>query len=118
MAIFARSRAACDALASRLMDASIRVHRLADDKTAAAGAVAVGTMHRAKGLEFKAVLIVGCARDYLPSAAMLRTLTDPQDREDAIERERRLLYVAMTRARDELAISWYGEASPFLDALR
>jgi superfamily I DNA/RNA helicase len=34
-----------------------------------------------------------------------------------IEQERRLLYVAMTRARDELAVSWSGEPSPFLSGL-
>ena len=36
---------------------------------------------------------------------------------DAEDRERRLLYVAMTRARDELAISWVGTPSPFLTGL-
>gem|GEM_PF-6346051 len=33
------------------------------------------------------------------------------------EQERRLLYVGMTRARDELLISWTGQPSPFLDSL-
>ena len=118
IAIFTRSRSASSAITERLKDARIRVHNLADEDDTAAGAVAVGTMHRAKGLEFKAVLVLGCGREILPSAVMLRTLADPQDREDAIERERRLFYVAMTRARDELAITWHGPPSPFLDALR
>jgi len=49
---------------------------------------------------------------------MLANIDDPQDRDDALERDRRLLYVAMTRARDELTVSWAGEASPFLDVLQ
>ncbi len=118
IALFARSRGASTSIVTSLKDASIRAHRLADGEAVASGAVAVGTMHRAKGLEFKAVLVFGCTSDALPSAGMLRAFVDPQDREDAIERERRLLYVAMTRARDELVLSWHGEPSPFLECLR
>ena len=74
------------------------------------------TMHRAKGLEFRKVLLFDVSRSAIP-----RPLRDQQysdaDRDDALLRERSLLYVAATRARDQLAISWSGEASPLITAL-
>jgi len=87
---------------------------LSRDSSLTQPGVRVGSMHRAKGLEFKAVLVAGASASHLPHPAALRGVEDPQDREDVIEQERRLLYVAMTRARDELAVSWSGRASDLL----
>lgn len=64
-------------------------------------AVKVGTVKRAKGLEFKQVLVPGAAREWLDPDAAPR---DPADLE-RWELSRRELYVAMTRARDGL---WVG----------
>jgi DNA helicase-2/ATP-dependent DNA helicase PcrA len=52
-------------------------------------------MHAAKGLEFPVVFIAGCEDGLVPSVAA-------EDREE----ERRLLYMAMTRARQRLFLSW------------
>lgn len=114
IAVFGRTRKLADQIAQRLQTASLAVQRLSDDKSSPDGCVNVGTMHRAKGLEFKAVLLVGCNDWQLPNRGVIRSATDPQDRDEAIERERRLLYVAMTRARDELVVTWRGKPSPFL----
>jgi hypothetical protein len=71
------------------------------------------TMHRAKGTEFSKVLLFGINEGAIP-----RKLSDEDYAEDAKAdaqlRERSLLYVAATRARDELALSWSGQASPLL----
>lgn len=65
------------------------------------------TIHMAKGLEFDKVFIIGATEGILPHQRSLYS-------EDEIEEERRLMYVAMTRARKELFISFYGMASRFL----
>ncbi len=68
------------------------------------GTLKLVTIHSAKGLEFKVVFIVG----------MSTSQNNGDMSEDALEREQRLLYVAMTRARDMLYISYCGEPSKFV----
>ncbi len=65
------------------------------------------TIHLAKGLEFDRVFLVGAAEGLLPHQRSLKSLEE-------VEEERRLMYVAMTRAKKELVISFYGLASRFL----
>lgn len=79
--------------------------------------VSVSTMHRAKGLEYRAVAVVGLNDAALPSAQRLAELTDPGDQEDFIAHERHLLYVAATRAREWLLLTYSGEGSRFLTPL-
>lgn len=79
--------------------------------------VALGTMHLAKGLEFRAVAIMACDDDVIPSQARLATAGDPSEHEEIFATERHLLYVAMTRARDALLITAQEPASDFLEDL-
>ncbi|MGH9092597.1 MAG: 3'-5' exonuclease, partial [Acidimicrobiales bacterium] len=65
-------------------------------------AVVLSTFHRAKGLQWPAVFVVGLSDGLVPIASA-RT-------EAALEEERRLLYVALTRAEDELACTWTAHA--------
>jgi len=73
----------------------------------------VMTMHRAKGMEFAKVILVGASASNLPRNYIIDALPEG-DREDALQRERSLLYVAATRARDELVVVWVGEPSELL----
>ncbi|MFA3874516.1 UvrD-helicase domain-containing protein [Streptomyces sp. MMCC 100] len=81
--------------------------------------VNVGTMYRFKGLEYRCMIIAGVAEGLVP-----RTSVDAWEHTDALrhrrelQRARSLLFVAATRARDALAISWNGEPSRFLKPLR
>jgi hypothetical protein len=117
LAVFARTNREVKSIQRALTSAGLPVHLLADEDGGESAAIAVGTMHRAKGLEFKAVLVAACTDTLVPFHLHLSKMTDPQDREHAVDNERRLLYVAMTRARDELRITWSRKPSPFLAPL-
>jgi len=79
-----------------------------------ASGIRLGSMHRAKGLEFKSVFAVEVSEAELPSPAVLDACGDPADREQTLANEKRLLYVALTRARDEVFVTWTGAPSLFL----
>ncbi|WP_309315488.1 UvrD-helicase domain-containing protein [Actinomyces oris] len=115
IAILVRDRYQRDAVVNGLAQHGIEV-RAVDREAAGRGRPVVMTMHRAKGLEFRKVLLFDVSINAIP-----RSLRDQQysdaDGDDALLRERSLLYVAATRARDQLAISWSGEASPLITAL-
>lgn len=80
--------------------------------------VSIGTMHLAKGLEFRAVAVMACDEDVLPLQDRLAGASDESELKEAFETERHLLYVACTRARDRLLISAVEPASEFLEDLR
>lgn len=67
--------------------------------------IIIGTMHYAKGLEFRAVVVMACDEDVLPLATRLATASDSNEREEVLDTERHLLYVACTRARDRLLVT-------------
>lgn len=77
------------------------------------GAPVVMTMHRAKGTEFARVLLFGVSRGSMPIPLRDYDFSD-NDQADALLRERSLLYVAASRARDELAVSWSGKQSELM----
>ena len=64
--------------------------------------VTLASLHAAKGLEWDAVFLVGLADNTLPISHALAHGPDSE----AVEEERRLLYVGITRAREHLALSW------------
>jgi DNA helicase-2/ATP-dependent DNA helicase PcrA len=66
--------------------------------------VTLASLHAAKGLEWDVVFLAGCSDGYLPIAMA--------DTPEAIEEERRLTYVGVTRARRELRLSWAGARTP------
>lgn len=80
-------------------------------------AMSVGTMHSAKGLEVRAVVVMACDDDVLPDQERIEALVDEADLEEVYNTERHLLYVACTRARDELIVTGVDPASEFLDDL-
>ncbi len=74
----------------------------------AGDAVEMMTIHRAKGLEWPHVFVVGFAFGMLPHHRSLRWLDDDKTQllSDSLEEERRLAYVALTRAKDRVYLSW------------
>lgn len=68
------------------------------------------TMHMSKGLEYTRVYLPDIRKGAIPNRKALSP--------EAVEEERRLFYVAMTRAKEYLEILYYGEPSPFIGKLK
>lgn len=81
------------------------------------GYIALSTMHLAKGLEFKCVVVMACDDEVLPLKQRTEGVGDEVNLEDIQNTERNLLYVACTRARDYLLVTGTDPASEFLDDL-
>lgn len=79
------------------------------------GRVAVATMHLAKGLEFRAVVVMACDDEIVPLQSRIETIADETDLDEVYATERHLLYVACTRARDHLLVTSGEVPSEFLD---
>lgn len=78
-------------------------------------AVQVNTMHWMKGMEFRCVAVVGVeAGSVPPPTAVTPEAEDPAAHNQDTQRERCLLFVACTRARDSLYVSYSGIPSEFL----
>jgi len=77
------------------------------------GRMSIGTMHLAKGLEFKVVVVMACDDDVLPLQERIETVADETELDEVYETERHLLYVACTRARERLLVSGVRPASEF-----
>ena len=105
-----RARAAVEA-------AGLSVFKLDAFSDAAPGLVAIGTMHVAKGLEFRSVVVAACDEEVLPLQSRIENVADEADLEDVYDTERQLLYVACTRARDHLLVTGVEPASEFLEDL-
>jgi len=79
------------------------------------GRISIGTMHLAKGLEFKAVAVIACDDDILPLQERVETVADEVELDEVYETERHLFYVACTRARDRLIVTGVEPASEFFE---
>ena len=79
--------------------------------------VCVSSMHFAKGLEFRSVIVMACDDEVIPSMPRIEQVADEADLEEIYNTERHLLYVACTRARDSLLVTGVEPASEFLDDL-
>ena len=80
--------------------------------------VYMSTMHGAKGMEFRFVFIVGCEQGQVPAQAPIGMASDEMEKKAALQREKNLLYVSMTRAREQLYVTWTGWPSEFLGIAR
>lgn len=75
------------------------------------------TMHLAKGLEFRTVVVLACDQDVVPLKERIEALGDQSDLNEVYTSERNLLYVACTRARDHLLLTGVNPGSEFLEDL-
>lgn len=102
----ARARAAVRAAGHTQMELSERLEQ-------PQGRIAIGTMHLAKGLEYKAIAVMACDDNVLPLQERIETVADESELDEVHDTERNLFYVACTRARDRLLVSGVQPASEF-----
>ncbi|RCK28750.1 DNA helicase [Thalassospira xiamenensis] len=111
--IFVRSNGQLARARQAVKEAGHQQMELSERFEAAKGRIAIGSMHLAKGLEFKAVAVMACDDDVLPLQSRIETIADIPELDDVYETERHLFYVACTRARDYLLVSGVEPASEF-----
>ncbi len=115
--VVARTQKLLNAYKERLTGKKYRVSVIARNKADdATSGLKLATMHRVKGLEFKAVFIAGANEGVLPLKPRDAS-DDPAEVKLQALTERSLFYVAASRARDALFVSAHGEAGAFLKAL-
>lgn len=113
IAVLARRTAEQDRVRIALQESGVAVELLQKEGAGNPAAVKIASMHRAKGTEFSRVIVVGAEAGVVP----LDWVFENQPESDAsvlLGRERSLFYVACSRARDELIVTWSGVPSPFL----
>lgn len=116
--LFVRSPNELDRAVAAVKEAKTPYKVLDEAVETISGQVAVSTMHLAKGLEFKAVAIMACDDEVIPFQERIETVTDDSDLEEVYNTERHLLYVACTRARDQLLVTSVEPSSEFLEDLK
>ncbi len=115
--VFVRTQAQLDRAKAAARVAGCRFVTLKDRAEEVTGQVVIGTMHLAKGQEFKAVAVMACDDEVLPLQERIETAAEESELEEIFETERHLLYVAVTRARDRVAVTGLEPGSEFVPDL-
>ncbi|MBS0412801.1 MAG: DEAD/DEAH box helicase [Proteobacteria bacterium] len=116
--VFVRSEAQLERAQAAVAAAGVPYKVLDEHAETTGGHVSIATMHLAKGLEFRAVVVMACDDEIIPLQERIETVGDDADLHEVYETERHLLYVACTRARDQLLVAGVEPASEFLDDFR
>jgi len=116
--VFVRSKNELDRAKQAAEAAALPYKVLDENVETTTGYASISTMHLAKGLEFRAVVVMACDDEVIPSQERIETVADDADLEEVYNTERHLLYVACTRARDHLLVTSVDPRSEFLDDLR
>lgn len=116
--VFVRSEAELDRARAAVKSTGLPFKILDEHVETTSSYLSISTMHLAKGLEFRAVVVMACDDEILPLQERIETVGDDADLQEVYDTERHLLYVACTRARDHLLVTSVKPASEFLDDLR
>ena len=116
--LFVRSETQLPRARAAAERAGLPNHELDELVDTDADEVAIGTMHLAKGLEFRAVVVMACDDEVVPLQQRIDGVADEADLREVYDTERQLLYVACTRARDRLLVTCTQPGSEFLGDLQ
>ena len=115
--VFVRSDAQLGRAQAAVEESGLAFKILDEHVETTSGCVSISIMHQAKGLEFRAVVVMACDDEVIPLQERIETVGDDADLQEVYDTERHLLYVACTRARDHLLVTSVAPASEFLDDL-
>ena len=115
--VFVRSAAQLDRAQAAVKKSGMSFKLLDENVETTSGYLSISTMHLAKGLEFRAVVVMACDDEIIPLQERIETVGDDADLQEVYDTERHLLYVACTRARDNLLVTGVDPVSEFLDDL-
>jgi mRNA-degrading endonuclease RelE of RelBE toxin-antitoxin system len=113
--VFVRSETQLGRARASVEKAGLKFKILDESLESASGHVSICTMHLAKGLEFRAVVVMACDDEVIPLQERIENVGDDSDLKEVYDTERQLLYVACTRARDYLLVTSVEPASEFID---
>ena len=115
--VFVRSASELERAKQAVTQAGLAYNILDQHLELTSDTVSISTMHLAKGLEYRAVVVMACDDEVIPSQQRIETVVDESDLEEVYNTERHLLYVACTRARDNLLVTGVDPSSEYLDDL-
>ena len=115
--LFVRSEEQFERAEKVFQAADIAYNIIGDSVEFKSGQATLMTMHMAKGLEFRAAIVMACDDEIVPLQSRIESVADQSDLAEVYSTERHLLYVACTRARDQLLISGVEPATEFLEDL-
>lgn len=115
--VFVRSESELPRARNAVNIAGLQGRVLGKDMSTEDGFVNITTMHSAKGMEFRVVAVMACDDEVIPSQSRIDTAPDEIELTEIYNTERHLLYVACTRARDQLHVSGVEPQSEFLQDL-
>ncbi len=115
IAVCTRFKVLLNRVADELAAADIPTVQVRDQPGPDVNGVRLATMHAMKGLEFRCVAVLGVTAGAVPFAREVTPAEVDRLQHDAdLLRERCVLFVACTRAREAMHVSWSGTPSPFL----
>jgi len=112
--VFVRSTEYLPRCRAAVVAAGLEARQLTERADDVADRVSLGTMHLAKGLEYKMVVVMACDDEALPLQSRVDEATDEDELREVFDTERHLFYVACTRARDRLHITGVQPVSDFV----
>lgn len=115
--VFVRSAAQLGRAQAAVEKAGLAFKVLDEHVEMSSGHVSISTMHLAKGLEFRAVVVMACDDEVIPLQERIESVGDDADLQEVYDTERHLLYVACTRARDHLLLTGVDPVSEFVGDL-
>jgi superfamily I DNA/RNA helicase len=112
--VIVRSESEFDRAKKAVETSGERYQVMTGDEVRGSHGITIVTMHVAKGMEFRAVVVMACDEEVIPSTERIDSVGVYLDIQEVYDTERHLFYVACTRARERLLVSGVEPISEFV----